>query len=214
MPPTSTRAAVEGAGVTIGQGGARFRRQIAEGSAKPPSRVQGLDSREQSIAGGGQITEYEVARLLAADIEPAAAHPAQNIAIADLGPLQRQALAFQIAFEAEVAHHRGDQGVLGQAALLAQCDGQQAEDLVAVDDLALLVADDDPVGVTVQRNADIGPVQIDRRAQRLRIGRAAIGIDVQAIGLDAQPENLGAQLIKRGRRDAVPGPVGAVDHDS
>ncbi len=28
--PTSTRAAVEGAGVTIGQGGARFRRQIAE----------------------------------------------------------------------------------------------------------------------------------------------------------------------------------------
>ncbi len=80
--------------------------------------------------------------------------------------------------------------------------------------MALLVADDDPVGVAVQRNADVAAITLDRLGYRGGMGRTAFGVDVQAVRLDADGEDLGSQLIEGGRRHAVAGAVGAVDGDA
>ena len=52
------------------------------------------------------IEQDHVARLLAADIEPARLHHLEHVAIADLGAYERQADPGEIAFEPQVAHHR------------------------------------------------------------------------------------------------------------
>ena len=92
--------------------------------------------------------------------------------------------------------------------------GDHRHDLVAVDDLALLVDDHDAVGVAVERDADVGAHLAHLVAQRLRRGRAALVVDVAAVGLDADLDDLGAQLPQRLGRHLVAGAVGAIDDDA
>ena len=79
---------------------------------------------------------------------------------------------------------------------------------------ALLVDDHHPVGVAVERDADVGAHLAHLGAQRLRRGRAALEVDVVAVGLDADLDHLGAQLPQRVGRHLVAGAVGAVDDDA
>ena len=92
--------------------------------------------------------------------------------------------------------------------------GDHGHDLVAVDDLALLVDDHHPVGVAVERDADVGAQLAHLVAERLRRGRAALVVDVVAVGLDADLDHLGAQLPQRVGRHLVAGAVGAIDDDA
>ncbi len=92
--------------------------------------------------------------------------------------------------------------------------GDDGHQLVAVDDLALLVDDDDAVGVAVERDADVGAHFAHLGDQRLRLGRAALVVDVAAVRLDADLDDLGAQLPQRLGRHLVAGAVGAIDDDA
>ena len=94
-----------------------------------------------------------------------------------------------------------------------QAERDQRHQLVAVDQLALLVDDDQPVGVAVEREADVGAARDHRFLEQLRMGRAAVVVDVEAVGRDAERDHLGAQLPQRLGRDVVGGAVGAIDHD-
>ena len=76
-----------------------------------------------------------------------------------------------------------------------------------------LVDDDQPVGVAVERDADVGAARDHRLLQQLRLGRAAVLVDVEAVGRDADRDDLGAELPQRLGRDVVGGAVGAIDHD-
>ena len=58
----------------------------------------------------------------------------QDVAVADGGRLHRDAGVAHGVVEAEVAHHRGDDGVLLEAAALVQRQRADGEDRVAVDD--------------------------------------------------------------------------------
>ena len=84
-------------------------------------------------------------------------------------------------------------------------------ELVAVDHMALLVDDDDAVGIAVERDADIGAQLAHLADQRLRRGRADVAVDVEAVGLDPDRDDLGAELPERLGRDLVGGAVGAID---
>jgi len=90
--------------------------------------------------------------------------------------------------------------------------GDDGHDLVAVDDLPLLVADGQPVGVAVQGDADISAVFAHRLGQGARRGRAALVIDVAPIGADPDFLDLGAQLIEGGRGHLIGRAIGAIDH--
>ncbi len=86
-------------------------------------------------------------------------------------------------------------------------------DLVAVDDLALLVDDHDAVGVTVERYADVGAQLAHLGAELLRRRRSALVVDVASVRLDADLDHLRTELPQRLGRDLVAGAVGAIDDD-
>ena len=87
-------------------------------------------------------------------------------------------------------------------------------DLVAVDHLALLVDDDDAIGVSVERDADVGAHLAHLGDEGVGVGRAAVVVDVAAVGLDSDLDDLGAQLPQRLGRHLVAGAVGAIDDDA
>ena len=70
------------------------------------------------------------------------------------------------------------------------------------------------VGVAVERDADVGAHLRDLGAERLRRGRAAFAVDVEAVGLDPDRDHVGAELPQRLRHHPVGGAVGAIDHDA
>ena len=125
-----------------------------------------------------------------------------------------EAEPLQVTLEAEIGHHGRDHGRLGEPAVLHPALRDHGEQLVAVDQVALLVDDHDAVGVAVERDADVGAHLAHLAGERLGRGRAAILVDVEAVRLDAEREHLGAELPQRRGRDAVGGAVGAVDHDA
>src|SRR6185437_322010 len=114
--------------------------------------------------------------------------------------------------EPEIGHHRGDDAAAGEPSALLPGLGDDRHQLVAVDDAALLVDNHHPVGVAVERNADIGAHLVDLADQILGRGRAAILVDVQAIGLDPDLDDLGAELPQRLWRHLVARAVGAIDY--
>jgi hypothetical protein len=71
---------------------------------------------------------------------------------------------------------------------------------------------DQPVGVAVERDADVGAFLDHLGLDRLERGRADAIVDVEPVGADADRDDLGAQLPDRGRSDLVGRAVGAVDH--
>ena len=89
--------------------------------------------------------------------------------------------------------------------------GQQ---LVAIDDLTLLIDDDDPVGIAIERDADIGAHLFYFLTQRLGRGGAAFFVDVGPVGIDANLDHFGAKFPQGERGDLVSGAIGAIDDDA
>jgi hypothetical protein len=158
--------------------------------------------------------QHHVSGLLAAQGEAAGAELFQNVAIADRGGAHRNADVAHGQVQAEVAHHRGDQRVLGELAGVPHGDGQHGHDVVAVDDPAVGVHRQAAVGVAVVRNAQVGAVLADGVAQRTEVGRADALVDVQPVRLGVQRHHLGAGLAVGDRSDGGGGSVRAVDDDA
>ena len=108
-----------------------------------------------------------MAGLLAADIVAVLAHMLDHVAVADRRAGQTEIEALQIALEPEIGHHRGDDAAAGEPSALLPGLGDHRHQLVAVDDAALLVDDHHPVGVAVERDADIGAHLVDLADQIL-----------------------------------------------
>ncbi len=77
--------------------------------------------------------------------------------------------------------------------------------------MALLIGDHHPVGVAVERDADVGAHLAYLGGERGRGGRADLAVDVEAVRLDPDRDRLGAELLQRQRRHLVGGAIGAVD---
>src|SRR3990170_2892248 len=97
-----------------------------------------------------------MARLLAADIVAMLAHMLDHVAVAHWRARESEIEALQIALKPEIRHHRGDDTAAREPPALQPGFGDDRHELIAVDDGALLVDDDYPVGVAVERDADIG----------------------------------------------------------
>ena len=116
------------------------------------------------------VSHDNVSRLFAAQIEPAFTHTLDDIAIPDRGPLEPQPLALQKVFKAKVAHHGGDQGIIGQPVFGRPSGRHESHELIPVTDLASLVDQDHAVRVTVQTNAHMGTVLHHRRCSAFGVG--------------------------------------------
>ncbi len=78
---------------------------------------------------------------------------------------------------------------------------------------ALLVDDDQPVRVAVERDADVRPARDDCFLEQLRLGRSAVVVDVEAVGLHADRDDVGAELPQSVGRDMVGRAIRAIDDD-
>ena len=85
--------------------------------------------------------------------------------------------------EPEVAHHGRDEGVLLQLSAAQQIDRGDGENFIAIHDLALLVAEQNAIGVAVVRDPDQGAAFPNESLDFLRINAAAMGVDVGAVRL-------------------------------
>lgn len=80
--------------------------------------------------------------------------------------------------------------------------------------MALFIGNQHTVGITIQGDADIGPMVQHRRAQGLGPGGATAFVDVDAVGVTPDAHDLRPQFPQRGGRDAVGGAIGAVDDNA
>ena len=85
--------------------------------------------------------------------------------------------------EAVVGHHRHGDAVAGQPPGVAQVQGGQRDQLVAVDDGAVAVDGQHAVAVAVEGEAEVVAARDDRLGERVDVGRAAAVVDVAPVGL-------------------------------
>ena len=168
---------------------------------------------DKSVAGRGVVAEHDMAGLFAADIEPVCPHVLDDVAVAHLRADEIQPEALDIFFKTEVGHHRRHHAAAAQTACRVPRFGDRRHQLVAVQQPAGFVGDQNPVGIAVERDPDIGAVFAHHAAHRAGIGTAAILVDVETVGLDAVGHDIGAEFPQRRRRDLVGGAVCAIDND-
>ena len=92
----------------------------------------------------------------------------------------------EITLQPEIRHHGRDHAGLGETAVGVPAFRNHRQELVAIDDVAALIDDQHPIGVAVERDADIGAHLAHLRRERAGLGRAAFLVDVEAVGIDAE----------------------------
>ena len=109
--------------------------------------------------------------------------------------------------EAQVGHHRHDDGVVDQLAPVgAGRRRQMAMRWSPSTSRAGGVHGQDPIGVAVEGETGVGPAATTRGLQVLGVGRAATGVDVGAVGLGVDDLDVGAEALSApgAERDAEP----------
>ena len=91
---------------------------------------------------------------------------------------------------------------------------EDRDDLVAVDDLALLVDREHAVAVAVEGDPEVEAAVDDGALEEREVGRAAADVDVRAVGVVADRVHLRAARLERLRAEARVRAVRAVDHDA
>ena len=135
-----------------------------------------------------------MSRLLAPEAQPVGVERGQDVTVPHVRLAHRDAAALHGEAEAEVRHHRDRHGVAAEPPPLGQVEREQREQDVAVDDAAALVDRDDPVGVAVEGEPEVGLVRDDGAGQLGRVGRPALVVDVGAVGRDVQGGHGRAEL--------------------
>ena len=85
--------------------------------------------------------------------------------------------------------------------------------LIAIHHLALLVGQDHPVGIAVQRHPQVRAVRDHGFLHVAGHGRAAVAVDVKAVGRNGDRNHLRPEFVKHLGRHAVGRAVRAIDHD-
>ena len=183
------------------------------GAAATRHQVADDQAGEHAVAGGRQICEHDVSRLLPADREVVNRHRRDHVAVAHRGLDDADTCGRQRAAQAEVRHHRDRDRVVAQHPALVPVERGHHHDLVAVDQVAVLVDREDAVGVAVEREAELRASLTNRGLQRLGMRRSAPGVDVPAVGRVVDDVYPGAGRLERVRCEIRRRAVGAVDHD-
>ena len=172
-----------------------------------------MQTSEDAVTSGGELAHDDVTGLLAAKREPVRIHRLKDVAVTDLGLVDVNVVLTHRQDEAEVAHDRRDDGVGGQAMVLLQSQGEDGDDVVAVDDVAIVVDGQAAVGIAVEGQAHIGPDLDNLGLQLLRVSGTAALVDIEAVRLVVDRDDLRTLGLEGGRGGVVGGTVGGVEDD-
>jgi len=172
-----------------------------------------LQARQDAVAGAGVLGEDDVAALLAADAAAVFGHVLINILVTDGSLGVADALLVERLVQTEVGHDGGDDGVHQQLAALFHIAGVNVQDVVAGDDVALLIHAEAAVGVAVVGKADVKVVLHNELLQTLNVGGAGVQVDIQAVGLVVDDVGVCTESIKNALGNVPAGTIGAVQAD-
>ena len=188
--------------------------QFAQRLAALVHDSQNLKRANDAIARGGEITENDVTALFAAKIEFLLHHFFKHVAVTDFCAHDFSATRGERFIEAKIAHDGGDDRVLLQPASFQKIQRCNGENLVAIHNLAVLVAKKNAIGIAVVRNADIRAAYLDDALDLLRMHAAATVVDVHAIRLVMRHGDVRAQLAQNARRGFVGSAIRDIDSDA
>ena len=154
-----------------------------------------------------------MAALLAADAAAVLGHVLINILVTDGSLGVADALLVERLVQTEVGHDGGDDGVHQQLAALLHVAAVNVQDVVAGDDIALLIHAQAAVSVAVVGKADVEMILDHELLQTLDVGGTGIVVDVQAVRLVVDDIGVGTQCIEHRLRDVPAGTVGAIQAD-
>ena len=195
------------------QAGHRGGGQLGERAAGAVDGVAQDDPGEQPVAGRGEVAEDDVAALLAAQRVAAGGERLEHVAVADGGLDDLDAGRLHAEPEAEVRHHGHHHGAVAQQPGGVAVDGEDADDVVAVDEPAGVVDGEQPVGVAVEGQPEVGAVLDDGGRQRRRVGGPAAGVDVAPVGGVVDGDDVGAGERQQRTGQRAGRAVGGVDDD-
>ncbi len=104
--------------------------------------------------------------------------------------------------------HGGDQRLTGQRAVPKRVNPEKAEEHLAFERLAQLVADHKAIAVAVVRNTDLRTTLAHLCAELLGVLAADLIVDVEPVGMVADEQEFGAPATKRDRACFTSGTVG------
>ena len=187
--------------------------QLAHGLLLCKHDLHHLQARQDTVAGAGVLREDDVAALLAADAAAVLRHVLVDVLVADGGFGVVNALLVEGLVQAEVRHDGGDDGVRDELTALLHVAAVDVQDVVAGDDVALLIDTEAAVGIAVVGKADVKVIFDDELLQTLDVGGTGVVVDVQAVGLVVDDIGVRTQRVENALRDVPAGAVGAVQTD-
>src|SRR5207245_3056038 len=96
----------------------------------------------------------------------------------------------------KIAHDRGHDGILLKPAATQKIDSCDGENLVAIHNLAVLVAKQDAISVAIMRDADVCVGFPDESLNFLGVDAATAVIDIRAVRLVVRDGDVGAELAR------------------
>ena len=188
--------------------------EFAERFAGFDHDAQDLERANDAVARGGVVAEDHMSALLAADIVSIAQHGFDHIAVADLGAEDFSTVGFEGFIEAEVAHDGGNQGAALEAAALEVIHRRDGHDLIAIDQLAVFVAEQDAVGIAIVGDTDVRLALAGELLDLLGMGAAAVGVDVCPVRMVVDHDQIGTEFAQDAGAGFVGRAVRAIERDA
>ena len=155
-----------------------------------------------------------MSRLLAADAVSVGHHVLVDILVADFGLLIADADLVKSLIQAEIGHNRRDDRVVEELSSLLHVTAVDIQNVVAGDDIALLIDTQTPVGVAVVSKSDVQVVVHDKLLQMLDVRGAAVRVDIESVGVVVHHISLCAKCVKNSLRDRPGRSVGDIQADT
>ena len=188
-------------------------RQVGQRTAGLLDHARDQERGQNAVAGGRVIAGDDVAGLLAAEAVAGCQHLLEHVAVAHAGLHGVDASLAHGNQQTQVAHDSDDERVLGECPARLSVDGQRTHDLVAVDEVALVVDGQAAVRIAVVRHTEIAAGLDDGGLQGLGVGRTRVQVDVAPIRGRVDDGDVSSELAEDRRAQLGGRAVRAVDRD-
>ncbi len=187
-------------------------REFGQGPARLLHHDQDLQRADEPVAGRRLVEAQQVAGRLAPQLPAGLLQHRQHVAVTDVGPPELDAGLRQRPLQPEVRHLRADHRADQRAGVLAR-SREHVQQLIAVDQVAVVVDHQHAVPVAIEGDAEVRADRLDGDRHQLGAGGAAAVVDVLAVRRAADRDDLGPELAHDARRHLVAGAMRAVEHD-
>ena len=151
--------------------------------------------------------------LLAADTTAILSHILIDVLVAHSGLSITDALFIKSLVQTKVGHDSRDHGVVRQLAVFLHVAAVDVQDVIAGDDIALLIHAQAAVSITIESKTDIQTVFHHKLLQAFDVGRASVVVDVRTVRLVVDNIGICAQSIEHRFSNIPACAVGAVQTD-